>query len=193
MMKRIFIRVLIIFFTLLFGCEVYAAETYTIDPNHSYVLWHISHFEFSHPSGKWMVAEGTLNLDKEQPQNSKVNVTIHVADMITGIPALDKHLKGQLFFDVEKYPNATFVSDKITKTGKDTAKIHGILTIRGVSKPITLDVKLNKMGISPITNKETVGFTASTTLKRSDFGITTLLPGLGDDVKIDIEAEASKG
>ncbi|MBV8801740.1 MAG: polyisoprenoid-binding protein [Gammaproteobacteria bacterium] len=192
-MKRIFIRVLIIFFTLLFGCEVYAAETYTIDPNHSYVLWHISHFEFSHPSGKWMVAEGTLNLDKEQPQNSKVNVTIHVADMITGIPALDKHLKGQLFFDVEKYPNATFVSDKITKTGKDTAKIHGILTIRGVSKPITLDVKLNKMGISPITNKETVGFTASTTLKRSDFGITTLLPGLGDDVKIDIEAEASKG
>jgi len=191
-MKNVFIKVLIIFLTFIFAGKIFAAETYTIDPNHSYVLWHISHFDFSHPSGKWMVTKGTLILDKEKLQDSKVNVTINVADMITGIPELDKHLKGPLFFDVTQFPIATFVSDKVTQTGKETAKVHGLLTIHGVTKPITLDVKLNKIGVSPITNKETVGFSANTTLKRSDFGITTLLPGLGDEVKIDIQVEAFK-
>ena len=183
------ITLLMCFFT----SSVFAAtETYQFDPNHSYVLWHISHFDFSHPSGKWMVTKGTLILDKDKPQNDKVDVTINVADISTGIPELDKHLKGQLFFDVAKFPTATFVSDKVTLSGKDKAKVHGILTVHGVSKPITLDVQLNKEGTSPITNKETLGFTAKTTLKRSDFGMTTLLPGLGDDVKIDIEAETFK-
>jgi len=190
-MKK-WIRYLIISLSFFFTSIVNAADTYTIDPNHSYVLWRISHFDFSHPSGKWMVAEGTLNLDKDKPQNSKVNVLIHVNDMITGIPELDKHLKGPLFFDTKKYPQATFVSDKVTLTGKNSAKVHGILTVHGVSKPITLNVKLNKIGISPITHKETVGLTAITNLKRSDFGMSTLLPGLGDEVQINIEAEAFK-
>jgi len=190
-MKK-WISFLFITLSFFFTCIAYAADTYTIDPNHSYVLWHISHFDFSYPSGKWMVTEGTLSLDKDKPQNSKVNVLIHVNDMITGIPELDKHLKEPLFFDTEKYPQATFVSDKVMLTGKDSAKVHGILTVHGVSKPIILNVKLNKMGISPITNKETVGFTATTNLKRSDFGISTLLPGLGDEVQINIEAEAFK-
>jgi len=190
-MKK-WIRFLIISLSFLFACLASASETYTIDPNHSYVLWHISHFDFSHPSGKWLVAEGTINLDKDKPQNSKVNVLIHVNDMITGIPELDKHLKSSSFFDTEKYPQATFVSDKVTLTGKNTADVHGILTVHGVSKPITLNVKLNKMGMSPITNKETVGFAATTNLKRSDFGISAYLPGLGDQVQINIEAEAFK-
>jgi len=190
-MKK-WISFLIISLSFFFACIANAADTYTIDPNHSYVLWHISHFDFSHPSGKWMVAEGTLNLDKDKPQNSKVNILIHVNDMITGIAELDKHLKEPLFFDTDKYPQATFVSDKVTLTGKNSANVHGILTVHGISKPITLNVKLNKMGMSPITNKETVGFTATTNLKRSDFGITTLLPGLGDQVQVNIEAEASK-
>jgi len=190
-MKK-WISFLIVSLTCLFVPVANAADTYTIDPNHSYVLWHISHFEFSHPSGKWMVAEGTLNLDKDKPLNSKVNVLIHVNDMITGIPELDKHLKEPLFFDTTKYPQATFVSNKVTLTGKDSAKVQGVLTVHGISKSIILNVKLNKMGISPITNKETVGFTATTNIKRSDFGISTLLPGLGDEVQINIEAEAFK-
>lgn len=169
-----------------------AAETYTIDPNHSYVLWHISHFGFSNPSGKWMVAKGQLSLDKENPKNSTVNVLIHVQDMITGIPELDQHLNSPVFFDVTKYPQATFVSNKVSLSGKDNAKVNGVLTVHGVSKPVVLNVTLNKIGINPITNKETVGFTADTILKRSDFGITTLLPGLGDQVQINIEAEAYK-
>jgi polyisoprenoid-binding protein YceI len=168
-----------------------AADTYTLDPNHTYVLWHVNHFGFSNPSGKW-AANGILILDEANPKNSKVNVTIKTADIVTGIKDLDEHLQNPLFFDVKQYPTATFVSDKIEITGKTTAKVHGILTLHGVSKPITLEVTLNKIGINPISNKKTVGFTASTHLLRSNFDINTLLPGISDDVNINIEAEAFK-
>jgi polyisoprenoid-binding protein YceI len=168
-----------------------AEETYTFDPMHSYVLYHINHFGFSNPSGKWMF-NGTVSLDKNKPQNSKVNIVIKTADIVTGIPELDDHLKKPLFFDVGKFPTATFVSNKVTATGRETAKVQGILTLHGVSKPVTLNVKLNKAGENPVNNKIGVGFTASTKLKRSDFGIDAFSPGLGDDVKIDIEAEAYK-
>lgn len=175
----------------LFSSFIYAADTYKLDPEHTFAQWHISHFGFSHPSGKWY-AKGTLMLDEKKPQNSKVDVTIQTADIDTGLPELDKHLKGKLFFDVLKYPQATFVSDKVTVTGKKTAKVQGVLTLHGVSKPVTLDVTLNQLGMSPITNKKTAGFTAMTSLKRSDFGINSYLPGLGDEVKINIEVEATQ-
>lgn len=182
---------LLAFFIFSFGFIIptYAAETYTLDPLHSYVLWHINHFGFSNPSGKWM-ANGTLVLDEAKPQDSKINVTIQVGDFITGIPKLDEHLKSKDFFDVAQFPTATFVSNKVVMTGKTTANVFGTLTLHGVSKPVELHVKLNKVGISPITNTKTVGFTATTTIKRSDFGISAYLPGLGDEVKLDIEAEA---
>lgn len=193
-MKGIFARIVLIIvstFSLFFILSAQAATTYILDPQHSYVMWHISHFDFSNPSGKWFV-QGTLVFDKDHPENSKVKATINVADFVTGIPELDKHLKGKSFFDVAKFPTATFVSNKVVVTGKNSAKVTGLLTIHGISKPVTLNVTLNKEGMSVISNKETVGFTASTILKRSDFGITTLLPGLGDAVKIDIEVEAYK-
>lgn len=168
-----------------------AAETYIFDPTHTAVLWHISHFDFSYPSGKWM-AEGTLVLDEAKPQNSKVNVLIHTGDIVTGVPKLDEHLRDKLFFDVQEFPTATFVSDKVTVTGKDKAKVHGMLTVRGIAKPVTLQVTLNKLDISPITDKKTVGFGATTQVKRSDFNVGGSIPGLGDDVKIEIQAEAAK-
>lgn len=172
---------------------VYAGDlqTFNLDKQHSSVRWEVDHFGFSTPSGKWL-ATGTLDLDEKNPANSKVEVTIDIADMITGIPELDKHLRGALFFDAEQFPIATFVSDKIEITGKKTAIIKGNLTVRGITKPVTLDVKLNKHAKNPINNKETVGFSATTTIKRSQFGIKTLLPKLGDKVKLVIEVEAYK-
>jgi polyisoprenoid-binding protein YceI len=170
---------------------LFAAESYTLDPNHSAVVWQINHFGFSHPSGKWYVS-GDILLDEAKPQNSKVNITVPIGDVITGIPELDKHLKGKQFFDVEQFPEATFTSNKVVTENETTAKVYGDLKIHGITKEIELNVKLNKVGDNPITNKKTVGFTASTHLKRSDFGINTLLPGLGDDVDINIETEAFK-
>ncbi len=165
--------------------------TYTLDPAHSFVQFSISHFDFSHPSGKWF-ANGTLVLDKDKPQNDKVNVTIDVAQMVTGNDELNKHLNAEAFFNTTKYPTATFVSTKVVQTGKNTANIMGDLTMRGVTKPIELKTKFNKEGISLVTNKDTVGFSATAKLKRSDFGITAFSPGLGDDVDLVIEVEASK-
>jgi len=189
-MKR-FAYLAVIFYVFLacFASSVFAAETYTLDPNHTYVLWHIKHFDFSTQAGKWY-ASGKLMLDKENPANSKVNAVIKVSEFATGLPELDEHLKGKLFFNTQQFPTATFVSDKIDITGEKSANVHGILTVHGVSKPVTLAVMLNKAAISPITGNPTVGFSATTTIKRSDFGITTYVPALGDEVLLNIEAEA---
>ena len=167
-----------------------AAETYTLDPSHTNIIWQINHFGFSNPSGKMTKTEGTVTLDEKHPENSKVTATISTNDILTGIPKLDEHLKTADFFDSAKFPIATFASDKVELSGKDTAKVHGNLTLHGVTKPITLEVKLNKVGINMM-NKKTAGFSASTTLKRSDFGIMKYLPALGDEVPVSIEAEAN--
>lgn len=174
---------------LTFGHATTHAEQFTLDNQHSYVLWHIKHLGFSTQAGKWYV-NGTVDLNKEHPENSKVDVNVKIADVVTGLPELDKHLMGPQFFDVSKFPEATFVSNKVVVTGKDTAKVTGQLTLHGVSKPVTLNVTLNQVGPNPITNNMTAGFTATTTIKRSDFGMGTLAPALSDEVKIEIGAEA---
>jgi polyisoprenoid-binding protein YceI len=173
-----------------FSPALYAEPvTFTLDNNHTYVFWKIKHLGFSTQAGKWY-ANGQLILDKDHPDQSKVNATIKIADIVTGLPELDKHLKSKLFFDNDKFPKATFVSDKVEVVSDKSAKVHGMLNLRGVSKPVTLDVTFNKVGINPITNKNTVGFSATATLKRSDFGMTALLPALGDEVVLQIDAEA---
>jgi len=166
------------------------AASYTFDPMHSYVEWKVSHFGFSNQSGKCFT-NGTLNYDPKNPQASQVKATLKLSDVVTGIPDLDKHLKGKLFFNVEQFPNATFVSDKVDVQNQQITKVHGQLTLHGVTKPVTLDVKLNQIGKNPITDKESIGFSASTKLKRSEFGMTTMLPGISDEVPILIEIEAS--
>jgi len=163
-------------------------ETFILDNNHTYVLWSIEHLGFSTQAGKWY-ATGELVLDKAHPDKSKVNASINMNDLATGLPELDKHLKSKLFFDTEQFPKATFVSNKVIVAGKNKAKVDGTLTLHGVSKPVVLNVTFNKEGINPISNKMSVGFTATTTIKRSDFGMTSLLPALGDDVQITIGAE----
>lgn len=167
-----------------------AAETYKLDPNHTAITWHVNHFGFSTPSGKFMNVDGQVVLDEVNPALSSVNVTINVADINSGVAKLDEHLKTPDFFDVVKFPTATFTSKKVELTGKNTAKVEGDLTLHGVTKPVILDVKLNQIGENMMKLK-TAGFTASTTIKRSEFGISTYVPNLGDDVKIDIESEAN--
>ena len=177
-------------FLMIFSGIARAADTYTLDTNHTNIVWYINHFGFSNPSGKFTKVEGTLVLDESNPSNSKVNVTLSPANIESGIDKLDEHLKGKDFFDVDQFPEATFVSTSVDVTGKDTAKVTGTLTLHGVSKPIVLDVKLNKIGTNMM-NKKTAGFSATTTIKRSDFGISAYLPALGDDVKVSIESEAN--
>lgn len=174
----------------LFAAPAFAAETYSFDPNHTAITWHANHVGFSNPSGKFVKVDGTVTLDEAKPENSAVNVTVAAGSLVTGLQKFDEHLMSKDFLDVAQFPNATFASTKVTPTGAKTAKVDGMLTLHGVSRPITLDVTLNKLDLSPVSNKKTAGFSASTVLKRSDFGVSYGVPGVSDDVKIDIEAEA---
>lgn len=166
----------------------HASEVYTLDPTHSYVEFHINHFGYSNPSGKWF-ANGTFNLDKNKLENSSANINIQVADMVTGIPKLDEHLKSEAFFEVSKYPMATFVSTNVTPVGTNKFNLKGTLTLHGVSKPVTILVTQNKVEISPITKLKTAGFSGVTTIKRSEYGMPGYIPALGDEVKLNIEVE----
>lgn len=190
-MKNVIIRgfsfiILTFFFTF---SAIATPITYTFDPSHSYVLWHINHLGFSNPSGKWFV-NGTVVLDQAKPENSSVNALIQINEMDTGIPKLDEHLKGPEFFDVAKYPTATFVSTQVHLASANSAWVLGKLTLHGVTKPVTLEIKLNKTGINQFTKKPAVGFSGSAQINRSDFGISSYKPELGNIVTLDIEAEA---
>lgn len=185
--SRLLMAALIVPFT------VQAAEKYTIDPSHTYVLYHINHLGFSTQVGKFTDVTGKITLDQTKPQNSSVSATIGMKNINSGVAKLDEHLKGADFFDIAQYPKATFVSDKIVVTGKDTGKIYGTLTLRGISKEVVLDAKMMKIGMFPMKNKKTIGFVASTEVKRSDFGMKSYLPMLGDNVQLDIGLEANLG
>ena len=167
-----------------------ASDSYAFDPNHTNVLFHDNHFGFSSPSGHFGIKDGTLTLDEQDPAKSAVDVTIDTTSLVTGNPKFDEHIKSADSLDAGKFPTATFKSSKVEVTGKDTAKVSGDLTLHGVTKPVTLDVKLNKEGEHPMTKKKAVGFSASTTVKRSDFGVVKYVPDVADEVKIEIEAEA---
>jgi len=173
-----------------FAAPLQAAETYTLDPAHTEIGYRINHFGFSSPSGKFASVTGTLTLDEQKPEASKVTATITIANLFTGIEKLNTHLLSKDFFDATQFPTATFTSTKVDVTGKDTAKVTGDLTLHGVTKSITLDVTLNKLGENMM-HKKTAGFTAMTILRRSDFGISAYVPNLADEVQIHIESEAN--
>ncbi len=115
-----------------------------------------------------------------------------MASLSTGLEKFDKHLKGADFFNVEKFATAKFVSSKVTVTGKNKAKIEGYLTLVGVTKPVTLQAKFNKSGLSPLSQLPTVGFSATAVIKRSEFEIDYALPGVSDAVNLVIEVEANR-
>ncbi len=168
-----------------------AAETYTFDPHHTSVIWSAVHFGASAPHGIFSNIEGELALDEAAPEKSTFKVTIPTDKVATGIEKFDGHLKSKDFFDVEKHPTATFVSTSVEKTGSKTAKVTGDLTLIGVTKPVVLDVTLNQIAPNPMNNKKTAGFSATTTIKRSEFGMNYAIPGVSDDVTLQIEAEAN--
>ncbi|MBI1275541.1 polyisoprenoid-binding protein [bacterium] len=183
-------RILMLTSVMLSSSPVWAADMYEFDPMHSNIVWQANHFGFSSPSGRFTKAEGTLTLDEEKPERSKVEVVIYPGSVNTGIEKFDDHLRSKDFLDSEKFPTARFVSTSVEVTGKNTADVTGDFTLHGVTKPVVLEVTLNKLDENPMSHKKTAGFSAITTIKRSDFGINTALPGVSDKVNIDMEIEA---
>lgn len=166
-----------------------AADKYAFDPAHTQIFFSADHLGFSRSTGRFNKFTGGFTFDEKAPENSSVEVSIDMNSVDMGSEAWDKHLKSADFFNVEKFPTMTFKSTKIEKTGEKTGKLTGDLTLLGVTSPVTLDVTYNQSGIHGYTKSYVAGFSATGTVKRSDFGMTYGLPGVGDDIALNIQVE----
>ncbi len=165
---------------------------YNMDQSHTSVVFKITHLGFSHYTGRFDKAEGTLNYNASSPGQSSLDVTIFPNSVNVNSLKLEEELRGDKFFDVIKFQRATFHATKIELTGAASGKVTGDFTLHGVTKPLTLDVTLVGTGSHPFTKKQVLGFSATGTIHRSDFGITNLVPMVGDDVTIQIDTEFDK-
>jgi polyisoprenoid-binding protein YceI len=163
------------------------AMTYTIEPDYAQVVFRWSHLGFSNPAAQLSQGQGTLEFDPANPTRASVQVTIPLSTLDTGVPALDEHLRSEDFFEVAKFPTATFRSTKVEQgAGKDRLRVTGELNLHGITRPVTLDVTVLKVGSNPRTNLQTVGFEATTTLRRSDFGLGAFVPQVSDEIRMQI-------
>ena len=173
------------------GSAFAAPVTYKLDPTHTNVLASWDHFGFSNPSVNFGQADGTLVYDADKVSASSVQVTLP----LTGLSALADqfydHLTSDKWFDAAKYPTATFKSTKVEAAGEGKLKVTGDLTIKGITKPVVLDVTLNKVGEHPMKKVPAIGFDATATVKRSDFGVGAYAPMVSDDVTLKITTEAT--
>ncbi|QPQ54897.1 YceI family protein [Allosphingosinicella flava] len=171
------------------AAEAVKGGAYALDKSHAKIVWGVSHLGFSTYYGEFTDFDAQLTLDAAKPENSKLTVTIDLNSVDTHNEKLDAHLKNPDFFDVAKYPAATFASTRVQRTGPTTAEVTGDLTLHGMTKPVTLFVTLNKAAPGPMTQVYTAGFSAEATIDRTQFGMTTYAPALGKDVKLLISGE----
>ena len=175
-----------------------AADAYSLDPGHTQVRASWNHAGYSTQSLLFRQVGGDIKIDFDDPSKTSLNITIPVAGIDTGVDAFDKHLASGDFFEAETYPNATFVSTSVEKTGDATLKVTGDLTIKDTTKPVTLDVVVNDSGEHPLGQfidyykGEWVGVTATAVITRSDWGLGFGAPITSDEVDLFISAELKK-
>ena len=168
------------------------AGTYAVDSNHTQVGFSLSHMGFSNFDGRLEGATGSLTLGEGDRSSSKISITIPAKSFSTPVKKLDEELVSADWFDAAKFPTITFTSTKVTPTGADSATITGDLTLHGVTKPVTLTAHFIGAGANPLSKKYTVGFDATGTVKRSDFGVTKYVPLIGDEVTLDLHGAFEK-
>jgi polyisoprenoid-binding protein YceI len=175
--------------------SVAGAATWNIDSAHTTAQFAVRHMMVTKVKGVFDKVSGTVELDEKDPAKSSVDVKIDAATVNTREPKRDGHLKSPDFFDVAKFPNLTFKSTKVTKVGKDHYKVVGDLTIRDVTKQVTLDVEGPTKPVKNMMGGESSGVSATTKINRKDFGLNwnkTLEAGgvlVGEEVEIAIDAE----
>lgn len=167
-----------------------APLTYKIDANHTDVVASWSHFGFSNPIAHFGKVDGSITYDPAKVGESKVEVTLPLSGLNSHVGDFDDHLRSEDFFDAAKFPNVTFKSTSVKAAGEGKLTVVGDLTIKGITKPVTLDVTINKVGVQPMAKRDAAGFDATTTIKRSDFGVGKYAPNVSDEVKLTITTEA---
>lgn len=168
-----------------------APTTYTIDPNHSQVRFGWNHFGFSNIEARFDKVSGTFTYDPENVPASSVQATIDIGSVDSGVEKLDEHLQSPDFFDAAQFGTATYRSTAVSESGSGKLKVDGELTVHGVTRPVSLDVTINKIGPHGMTKKPSAGFDATTWLKRSDFGVGQYAPNVSDEIRIEITVEAT--
>jgi polyisoprenoid-binding protein YceI len=168
-----------------------AATSYTVDPRHTFPSFEINHLGFSMQRGRFNQTSGKVLLDPESA-TGYILISIETVSINTGLAELEKHLRSKEFLDAERYPQIKFISDKLHFNKDQLVAADGVLTLHGISKPVQLTVDHFYCGINLINMKNTCGANATTTIKRSEFGIDKYAPKLADDVHIAIQIEVTK-
>lgn len=168
-----------------------ASETFVTDANHTFARFGYSHLGYSQQESRFDKVGGKIVIDRAAGTGS-VDITIDATSVSTGSALFNEHIQGEDFLDTKKYPTATFKSTKLNFAGDKLASVDGNLTLKGVTKPVTLNVSSFLCMPHPMLKKEACGATASATVKRTEFNAGKYAPYVGDDVTITIAVEAVK-
>jgi polyisoprenoid-binding protein YceI len=165
-------------------------DAWRLDTVHTQIHFRIDHQGFSRAMGLIKVTAGRIRFDPDDWSTASVDVTADPASVLMGDAAWEDKVKSWQFFNIKRWPQARYVSRSVEKTGANTGVVHGELELAGRKQPLDIAFTLNRLGNDPYTFRKTVGFSATTTLKRSDYGMDKLLSAVGDTVDLAIEVEA---
>lgn len=168
-----------------------APETFNIDGSHSFPRFSYSHFGYSNQESRFDKMTGKIILDRAAKSGS-VNISIDTTSVNTGLPLFNGHIQGEDFFDTKKYPTITFASTKFNFTGDKLSTVDGNVTIKGITKPVTLTVSSFQCMEHPMMKKEACGANATAKIKRTEFNAGKYAPYVGDDVTLTFTIEAVK-
>ncbi len=163
--------------------------TYAMDADHWSVTFDVEHLKYSRLAMRFDRAHATLDWNKGGLETSTVDVAIDAASVDTKVPLLDKMIKGPDMFDAATHPTIRFLGKRFVRTGPAQGTLEGELTIREVTRPVTLEVTFNGYGRNPLTKADTIGFSAHGAFSRAQFGLATWYPAVGDEVRVRVEAE----
>ena len=166
------------------------AADYEFDTAHTQIFFSASHAGFTTSTGAFVDFDGSFNFDEKDVSQSKVEVTIQTDSIDLNDATWNDHMMGKKWFDVESYPTMVFKSTSVKKTSDKTMDVLGDFTLKGVTKPVTLKVTFNKAGA--LFGKEKIGFSAATTIDRTEFGMTANASAVGTMIPIRIEVEGVK-
>lgn len=179
-------------FALFLSAPAFAVpELFVVDNKHTYPRFSYKHLGFSTQLARFNKTTGNIIFDREAKTGS-VDIVIETKSVDTGFDTFDEHIQGADFFDTSRYPTATFKSTRIHFTGDKPSSIEGNLTIKGITKPVTLTVTSFQAAPHPMLKKDAIGADAYTIVKRSDFNMSKFVPAVSDEVRIEIALEAVK-
>lgn len=169
---------------------VAAADEFRLDPVHTQVQFYVSHLGFSKSEGEFHGFDGSFRFDPDRPQDAACTISIEVASLDMDDDKWNQTMLGKDWFNVAEHPRIEFHCDSLTLTeGSNTGQLHGDLTLLGVKKPVVLDLTFNRLATHKFSQAYVAGFSARTAIKRSDFGMTRLIPDIGDEIDIRLEVE----